>query len=159
VKSLRHVVTLLITLTLAAMLSGCSKNTTPTGLASLDQAAPAVPSQIVAHTADASGSPTLDWTPSSSANAASYEIYQYSPSPMNENAYVLVGEADAATPQYDMPWPNVRTTLYYRLCTVSSTGVKSALSAPVPATLGGQLPGSGSPDDRRDAPRDVPRGE
>ena len=31
-KSPKHVVSILVALTLAAMLSGCSKNTTPTGL-------------------------------------------------------------------------------------------------------------------------------
>lgn len=160
-KSPKHLVPMLVALTLAAMLGGCSKNTTPTGLdATLDMAPPAVPAQIVAHTADGSGSPTLDWTPSASANAASYEIYQYLPSPANENAYVLVGEADAATPLYTLPWPDVRATRYYRVRTVSSTGVKSTWSAPVPVTVGGQLPGSGTPDDRRNAPpKDAYSGE
>jgi len=139
---------MLVTLALVGILSGCSKNTTPTGLASLDQTPPAVPSQIAAHTDGTSGSPAIEWTASSSANAAGYEVYQYQPSPENESAYVLVGEIDASTSRYDLPWPGEPTTLYYRLRTVSSTGVKSAWSAPVQATVGGVgMGGSGDQPD------------
>ncbi len=140
-KSPRHIVSILVALTLAAMLSGCGTNSTPTGLDSLDQTAPAAPSQIVADTNVSTSSAALQWTPSASANAAGYEIYQYLPCPENESAYALVGETNAATTHYALPWAPVQTTLYYRLRTVSATGVKSAWSALVQATVGPQLGG------------------
>jgi hypothetical protein len=152
VKSLKHVVPMLVALTLVGILSGCSKNTTPTGLAPLDQTPPAVPSQITTQIDGVSGRPAIEWAPSASANAAGYEIYQYLPSPENENAYVLVGETDASTSQYGLPWPAEPTTLYYRLRTVSSTGVQSAWSSPVPATVGG-VGMSGSGDQPSGDPR------
>jgi hypothetical protein len=137
VKSPKHVVSMLVVLTLAVMLSGCSKNTTPTGLNStLDQAPPAIPAQITAEIDVTAGSAELDWTASTSANAASYEIYQYLPCPQSESAYTLVGRTTAATTSYDLPWTPTPTILYYRLRTVSSTGVKSALSAPVIVSVG-----------------------
>ena len=144
-KSLKHVVSILVVLTLAALLSGCSKNTTPTGPdASLDQAPPAIPAQITADIDVTAGTAELDWTASSSANAASYEVYQYLPCPQSENTYEIVGRTNATTTSYGLPWAPTPTTLYYRLRTVSSTGVKSALSAPVMVTVGTN-PG-GDPD-------------
>jgi len=146
VKSLRHVVPLLVALTLAAVLSGCSKDSTPTGLAPLDQAPPATPTQIVAEKDASDSSAELQWAPSPSANAAGYEIYQYLPCPQSENSYALVGKVDAATTQYALPWTPTPTTLYYRLRTVSATGVKSAWSAPVQVTVGPTLAGSDDPE-------------
>jgi hypothetical protein len=140
VKSPKHVVPMLVALTLAAMLGGCSKNTTPTGIATdpvLDMAPPAIPAQITAETDAATSGAALEWTASSSANAASYEIYQYLPSPKSTNAYALVGQTDAATTTYSLP-NSPQMTRYYRLCTVSSTGVKSELSAFVSVTDFGQ---------------------
>jgi hypothetical protein len=145
VKSAKHVIPILVALTLAVMLGGCSKNTTPTGLDStpspapapapaadpvptLDQAPPAVPAHLNAEVDLSAGSAVLEWTASSSANAASYEVYQYSPSPKSENSYVLVGQTDVATTTYTVPWTSQQTTRYYRLRTVSSAGVKSELS-------------------------------
>jgi hypothetical protein len=146
VKSLRHVVPLLVVLTLAAVLSGCSKNSTPTGVAPLDQSPPATPSQIAANLDDVASTASLQWTPSPSANASGYEVYQYLPCPESESSYVLVGSANAATTHYDLPWTSVPTTLYYRLRTVSSTGVKSAWSAPVKVTVGPTPGGSNDPE-------------
>ena len=146
-KSPKHVVPMLVALTLAAMLGGCSKNTTPTGLdPALDQAPPAIPAQIVAELDASTGTGALDWTPSSSANAASYQIYQYAPNPNRESAYVLVGETEAATTYYTLP-PTSLGTFYYRLRTTSTTGVQSAWSATVQVTV---APGGGGDPDPGD---------
>jgi hypothetical protein len=127
---------MLVALTLAAVLSGCGKDSTPTGLAPLDQAPPAAPSQITSEVNAASADAVLVWTASPSANVAGYQVYQYSPSPDRESAYVLVAETDAATTRYGLPWTEERTTLCYRLRAVSATGVKSEWSAVVQVTVG-----------------------
>jgi len=146
VKSPKHVVPMLVALTLAAMLGGCSKNTTPTGLdPALDQAPPAIPAQIVAELDASTGTGALDWTPSSSANAASYQIYQYAPNPNRESAYVLVGETEAATTYFIPPLTSLGIS-YYRLRTTSTTGVQSGWSAAVaisPSLGGDPDPGDG----------------
>jgi hypothetical protein len=145
VKSPKLVVPMLIALTLAAMLGGCSKNAIPTGVdPALDMAPPAIPAQITAEIEASTGSVALGWTASSSANAASYEIYQYSPNPKSTNAYVLVGQTDAATTTCSLSSAPQRIR-YYRLRTVSSTGVKSELSAFVSVTdISMQPAGGGS---------------
>jgi hypothetical protein len=135
VKSPRHLVPMLVALTLVGMLSGCSKNTTPTGLDSaLDQAPPAIPAQIVGEMDTSTGSATIEWTASSSANAATYQIYRYSPDPARENAYVLIGETDAATTNFS-PTVSSLGISYYRLRTTSTTGVQSAWSATIALSL------------------------
>jgi hypothetical protein len=139
VKSPRHIVPMLVALALAAVLSGCGKDSTPTGLAPLDQSPPAAPSQITSEMDASTANAVLEWTPSPSANVAGYEVYQYAPSPNRESAYVLVGETDAATTRYNLPWTYERTTLYYRLRAVSATGVKSEWSALTQVTVGPPL--------------------
>ena len=150
-KSPKHVVSMLVALTLAAMLSGCSKNTTPTAvptpdpIPALDQNPPAIPAQIIATRDEVTGPVTIEWTASSSANAASYQIYQYLPSPDQENAYVLIGETTATTTLYPLGW--VMENAFYRLRTTSTTGVQSAWSATVQVTV---APGGGGDPDPGD---------
>ncbi len=134
-KSPKHVVPMLVALMLAAMLGGCSKNTTPTSPdPTLDQAPPAIPAQIVADKDASTGAMHIEWTPSSSANVASYEIYKYSPDPEREGAYVLVGTTDAETTQYTLPWSSLGIT-YYHLRATSTAGVQSNSSAPLQVTF------------------------
>ena len=165
-KSPKHVVPMIVALTLAAMLSGCSKNTTPTAPAdiadttvptvpavpavptvpTLDESPPALPAQIVAERDAVTGPATIEWTASSSANAASYQIYQYSPDPNRESAYVLIGETPATTTSYPLSESSLETT-YYRLRTTSTTGVQSGWSAIVQVTV---APGGGGDPDPGD---------
>jgi hypothetical protein len=144
VKSSRYVVPMLVALTLTAMLSGCSKKSTPMGVDSLDQAPPAAPTQISAEWNAETANGVLQWTPSASANVSGYQIYQYSPSPERESAYVLVAETDANTTNYNLPYSLQAATLYYHLCAVTSTGGKSAWSALTAVTVG---PPQGGVDD------------
>ena len=143
-KSLRQLFPVLVVLTLAVVLSGCSKNSTPTGLNSLDQAPPAAPTQISADLDASTSTGVLQWTPSSSANVTGYQVYQYSPSPQRESSYVLAAETDANTTHYSLPAAYAPATLYYRLRAVSSTGAMSAWSAIVAVTVG---PPQGGADD------------
>jgi hypothetical protein len=152
VKSPKHIVPMLVLLTLAVMLSGCSKNTTPTGLdrvttvPALDQAPPALPSQIVGEWDSGAGRTALEWTPSSSANVASYQVYQYSPNPDRETAYLLVAETNATTTSYLLPL-TPHETCYYRLRVTSTAGVQSGWSTPLPVVLGAPQGGDPSSDD------------
>jgi hypothetical protein len=152
VKSPRHILSLLAVLTLAALLSGCSKNSTPTGLdtvtpaPTLDQSPPALPSHIAGEWDGEAGRTALEWTPSSSANVASYQVYQYSPAPDRESAYVLVAQTNATTTSY-LPPLTPHGTCYYRLRVTSTAGVQSGWSTPLPIALGESLGGDPNPDD------------
>lgn len=148
-KSLRQVIPMLVVLTLAVMLSGCGKNSAPTAPNSLDQAPPAAPTQIIAALDASIPNGVLEWAPSSSANVAGYEVYQYSPSPERESAYVLAAETDANTTQYPLPSNIVPMTVYYRLRSVSSTGVKSEWSALTAVTVGPPQGGGDDPEGSR----------
>lgn len=147
-KSSKYVLPMVVALTLAAMLGGCSKSSSPTGLDSLDQAPPSAPTQITAEVDASTSNAVVEWVPSPSANVAGCEVYQYSPSPERESAYVLVATTDANTTRYYNVQPMHKpTTLYYRLRTVSATGVKSEWSTLVQVAVGPSLP------DDPDAPR------
>ncbi len=125
----RHVLPMLVALSLAALLSGCGKNTTaPTAVTPLDEAPPAAPTALT-HVPDP-GLPggRLQWDPSPSPNVSNYEIYRYEPSPDRAEAYVQVGQTNAATTSFPLPALEASTTLYYRLKAVSPTGLKSQWS-------------------------------
>jgi hypothetical protein len=145
VKSSRLLLSTLVALSLAALLSGCGQNTTPTGVTTLDQTAPAAPTGLskVIETANPSG--VLAWQPSTSANVAGYEVYLYSPDPTREEAYALAGQTDAGTTQFPLPFSYDNQTLYYRLKAVSNAGVKSAWSATAAVVIGPTDTGSDAP--------------
>lgn len=142
-KSRRILFPTLVALSLAALLSGCGQNSTPTGVTTLDQTAPAAPSQLLKESDPTNPSGLLVWEPSTSANVSSYEVYRYSPDPSREDAYVLVGESDATVTQYPLPYSYESQTAYYRLKAVSTAGVKSAWSPTGAIHLG---PNTGSDD-------------
>jgi hypothetical protein len=139
--SLKRVVPMLVALVLAGMLTGCGKDTLPTRPSAvnpaptLDQAPPALPSQIVAELEPTTGNAVLRWNPSTSANVSSYRVYVYSPDPTRENAYVLAGETDASTTHFILTWTPTGTP-YYRMCANSTAGVQSAWSTPLQVPAG-----------------------
>jgi len=143
VKSLRHVVPLLVLLTLAAMLSGCGKDSTVTGVNPLDEAPPAAPTQIGTALNESATTLSLVWTASTSANVATYEVYQYSPDPSRESAYLLIGRTDAATTHLPLAISEP-ARLTYRLRAVSATGVQSEWSEA--ATINVAPPPTGAPE-------------
>jgi hypothetical protein len=121
VKSLKYIVLTLVAFTFAAMLTGCGKDSTPTGL-SLDQTNPAAPAQVSLVREEGSGDAILVWTASASPNVASYEVFRYSPSPDRDNAYVLADQVDAALTSFDLPVCTELTTFHYRVRAVSDNG-------------------------------------
>lgn len=128
-KSSRMLFPTLVALSLAVLLSGCGQNSTPTGVMALDETAPAAPSQLMKESDPANPNGWLAWEPSTSANVAGYEVYQYSPDPAREDAYLLVGQTDATTTEYALPFSYQSQTVYYRLKAVSTAGIKSSWSA------------------------------
>lgn len=128
-KSQRMLFPTLVALSLAVLLSGCGQDSAPTGVMTLDETAPAAPSQLMKESDSSNPSGWLAWSPSTSANVGGYEVYQYSPDPSREEAYLLVGQTDATTTEYSLPYSYQSQTVYYRLKAVSTAGIKSAWSA------------------------------
>jgi hypothetical protein len=150
VKS-RMLLSTLVALSLAALLSGCGQNSTPTGVTTLDETAPAAPSALTKVNDAATPSGWLAWEPSVTATVASYEVYQYSPDPSREDAYLLVGQTDASTTRYALPASAEPLTVYYRVKAVSTAGIRSPWSTTADITVyssngaGGPEPGVESP--------------
>jgi hypothetical protein len=131
---------MLVALTLAVALSGCGKKSTPMAPAALDEAPPAAPSRLALGVEPDAQTALLSWLPSPSANVAHYQVYQYSPSTDRENAYVLVGQTDAAVQQYVLPYSDADSSPIYRLRAVSGTGVLSDWSAASTMVINGSGP-------------------
>jgi hypothetical protein len=135
VKSFRFLVPTLAALTLAAMLTGCGKSSTPTGVTPIDETAPAAPAQVVGTPDLDNGGAVLQWTPSTSPNVSGYEVLQYSPDPGRDNAYLVVGQTDAQTTTYALPGITGRTAIYYRVRSITPSGKRSQWSAVVLVTV------------------------
>lgn len=134
-KSFRHIVPALAALTLAALLVGCSKKSTPTGVTPLDETPPAPPTHVMGMPDLANGCVLLQWAPSTSPNVRGYEVFFYSPSPDRENAWVVITETDADVTQYPLPNVTETTVEYYRVRAVTPSGKHSEWSAVTMITL------------------------
>ncbi len=151
-KSLRIIVPTLAALMLAAMLTGCGKNSTPTGVTPLDETSPAAPSQVSGLPDADVGGAVIQWTPSTSPNVTGYQVLQYSPSPDRENAYIVIGETDAQTTRFVVADLGRTTEFYYRVRAVTESGKRSEWSQVVVITLAT----AGGPTDPTD-PIELPK--
>jgi len=95
----------LVSLAAVALLSGCGKSTSPTGVTSnnLDTTPPPTPDGMTVVVDSNSGRQQLVWSPSSAADLARYQVYIYSPDPSRDHSFVLargrpgsVGESQRA---------------------------------------------------------------
>lgn len=134
-------------------LAGCGSTTSPVSPSnSLDSAPPAAPSGL-AVALDTNGARALSWAPNGEPDLGSYQVYQYSPSPTRDNAYVLVGTVGSATCTWTLPTVGADTPTYFKLSAVDQNGNRSAQSAPLavlllPSGMGPEPP-SNDPSMRR----------
>ncbi len=129
-------------------LAGCSGSPSPVSPnASIDSAPPSSPTGL-AVTLDNGGARALSWTPNAEADLGSYQVYQYSPSPSRDNAYVLVATVGASTTQWKLPQVDTDVTTYFKLCAVDQTGNRSAQSTALAVQLlpSGLAPGEPTND-------------
>jgi len=138
----RHLIPALAALTLAMLLVGCSKKSTPTSVLPIDETPPAAPTQVVP-LADGDGTGVMiQWSPSTSPALHGYQIDTFRPEPLRETSWVLLAELDPDVTQYHLPAVTQPTTEYYRVRAVSTTGKYSAWSPVIMVTL--LPPGSGT---------------
>lgn len=155
-KSSRLLLSTLVAVSLALVLSGCGQNTTPTGVTALDQTAPAAPTGLIKVTSVTCPYGMLTWQPSTSANVVGYEVYQYLPDPTREDAYVLVGQTDAVTTEFSLPFYYEVQTFYYRVKAISTAGLKSGWSVTAAIPVGPTNSGSDEPGAADDEPTTQP---
>jgi len=121
---------LLVSLAVAALLSGCGNSSSPTNVTpSLDTAPPPTPTGMIL---SAEGSEyTLRWSASSAPDIAGYEIYQYMPSPDRDNSYVMIASTVGAGTSFELPASVVADDQFLRVAAVDAAGNTSGLSSPV----------------------------
>ena len=112
-----------------AALGGCGNETSPTGVApSLDTTPPPVPTGLSVWTDAVTGRDFVQWDASAAPDIAGYQVYEYSPSPTRDNAYVLAGDLAASQTSYTMPIVGEDTQMFVRVRAVDGSGNRSALS-------------------------------
>ena len=130
----------LATLALAATISGCGNDSSPTApQTTLDTTPPPAPTALTVAFDSPSGHYLLEWAPSTAADFAKFGVYLYSPDPSRDNAYVLIGQP--TDPRQELPIASTPTTYTLRVKAVDTSGNASAFSAPyateVQPVLGG----------------------
>jgi hypothetical protein len=135
-----------LSLALAALLSGCGNSTNATNVTTpeLDGTAPSAPSALSLATDPSSFNSSLHWSLSSSSDVSRYEIYMFSPDPSRDNAYVLLGETNATTSNFGLDPVGQTTSNFYRVRAVDGNGNRSGFSSTLSAELR-PAPRSGNP--------------
>ncbi len=115
-------------LALMALLAGCGDSSSPTQPnMSFDTTPPPAPTALTMTLDGPTGTYQLNWDASAAPDVATYQVYQYSPDPSRESAYVLLGEATAA--EFHPATPDKPTTCVFRVQAVDASGNHSAFSA------------------------------
>ena len=128
-------------------IAGCGAGPDPVApSAVLDSAPPQAPLGL-RQSMDVSGDAVLEWNPNSESDLGGYQIYQYSPDPARDNAYVLVATVDAATLSWKLPNVDEPVTTWVRMRALDSTGNRSAESATVEVRLNPRPAGMDGPSD------------
>jgi hypothetical protein len=146
----RHLIPALAALTLAMLLVGCSKKSTPTSVLPVDETPPAAPTHVVALADPGSAGAIIQWTPSTSPSLHGYEIYVYSPDPTREDSWMLLVEVGPDVTQYQLAAVTQQVTRYYRVRAAAPNGKHSTWSPIIMVTL--MPPGSGTSPDNNDNP-------
>jgi hypothetical protein len=153
VKRLESWCSLVVTAALAVVLAGCGSSSDVNGVTPPDDTAPPDAPVAVQLGADANGRAALVWTASTSASVSGYEVYEYSPDPSRDNAYVLCSDSDPGDTSFSLPSMGEDTSAIFRVRAVTAGGTRSAFSPTVTVQshqvsgdLGGG--GAGGPGDR-----------
>jgi len=141
---------LILSLAAAAAIAGCGKSTDAVNVgSSLDSTPPPVPAGLYIDAVGNSGSEWLRWTPSSAADLANYQIFQYDPDPARNDAFVMVAQGTEAG--FELPMAgSTASHYYYRVRAVDVSGNASGFTNTYDAALRTMIePGNG--DDRNPA--------
>ena len=135
------------TAAVAITLAGCGSGNTPvTPSAVIDSAPPQSPVGL-RQNLNAASVRVLTWNPNSEPDLGGYQIYQYSPDPSRDNAYVLVATLNAAAQEWPLPTDVGTVYTWVRMRAVDQFGNRSAESAACRVAFQPTSPGSEPPDE------------
>jgi pectinesterase len=132
---------------IAFAIAGCGTGPDPVAPnAVLDSAPPQAPLGL-RQSVDAAQHAVLEWNPNSESDLGGYQIYQYSPDPSRDNAYVLVATVSASTTTWAFPAVDEPLTTWMRMRALDAAGNRSAESASCEVHLNPPPAGSDGPED------------
>jgi penicillin-binding protein 1B len=123
-------------------LSGCAADSTVSGMNStIDTAPPSAPTNIREELNGAIS--VLAWDASTDADVVGYDVYQYSPDPARESAYIRLNASPIQSVEYSVT-ENADVNAWYRVKAVDLSGNRSASSGA--AWVTGTSPTGAAPD-------------
>jgi len=137
---------------LAVTIAGCGTGTDPVSPNSVTDTAPPQAPTGLGQALNDSNVPVLEWAANSEPDLAGYQVYQYSPDPGRDNAYVLVATLSASTTEWTLPSTDEVQNSWIRLRAVDQTGNRSAESVAAQVIL---VPPSSTGDPAPDDPNPV----
>jgi hypothetical protein len=127
------------------MVAGCTSDNNPVAAANfVDNSPPPAPTGISVDFATELNRPVVSWQPSAAPDVAGYDVYQYSPDPSRENAYVKINSAPLTTAEFAVDGVGQDTEAYFRVRAVDQSGNWSAYSSAARVTLPASTPGTGN---------------
>ena len=129
---------ILLSLAVVALLASCGKtNDAPLAPESptLDDTAPPAPQGLSVRTDPMVPGGTLTWLDSSAGDVARYEVFEYSPSPDRDNAFVLAHTTDTAVTSWTLPATTTPTDKYFRVRAIDTNGNMGSMSSTIHVAL------------------------
>ena len=147
-KSLRVASSALVLGALVFSLAGCGKVTDSVYPSiTLDTTPPDAPTNVAGSYDAAASRDYLNWTPSTAADLAGYEVWQYSEDPTSGATGQMIASASASTSTLALPITSDGGTHWFRVRALDEAGNKSTYSATAAAELhawDGSTPNPGS---------------
>jgi len=84
---------------------------------------------------DDGGVAAIRWQQNTEADLAGYNVYEYAPSPDNENSYRRLNTQIVASNGYKVEGLTPGSVYYFKVSAVDETGNESALSGPIAVTV------------------------
>ena len=129
------------------VLSGCGKSADSTNVnTSLDTTPPSAPEGVSLNKTPEFNA--LSWNASPSADVTRYQVFQYSPDPSRDNAYVMIGES--TTSGFTLPMSDTADNTYFRVKAVDASGNRSGFSTELAADVPGLTRGGGGGGSTKD---------
>ena len=126
---------IVVSLAVAALMSGCGSSSNPTNVTPLDTSPPPTPTSL---TLVVDGSTrSLTWAASTAPDVAGYDVYAYQPDPERDNSYIKITSLVGVGTSYVLPAMWSGDGNYFRVVAVDNASNASGMSTPLLAVYSG----------------------
>jgi fibronectin type 3 domain-containing protein len=116
------------------LLTGCSSDKTSSPVINQEDTVPPMAPTIWESTIDGA-IVQLRWAANTETDLAGYNIYEYAPTPQNQNSYVVMNSQPVAATCYEVEGLALGITYYYKVTAVDVSGNESGCSQVIAVTI------------------------